>query len=271
MSWQETILSIKAVIITGGSSGIGAELINCLDNLKGTSFIINLSRTKPSIISETLHIEHLETDLSDRSALAESARVVRERLSGLSKGPVLLVNNAGYGNYGEFSSQGQDELGMIDVNARAAVDLTQQLLPDLKRLGGWVMNVSSIAGFQPTPYLATYGAAKAFLLHWSLATNEELRGSGLKMLAVCPGPTRSEFFRRAGFEDPPNVVAGQSPEEVVHEAFRALDKGKALVVTGRKNRFTVLATHLFSKAMVARIACALMRRFRLAEKKKPLQ
>lgn len=268
MSWQNTLQSFRSVVITGGSSGIGAELINTLNKLSSRSVIINLSRSKPAIFSGSFTIEHIPTDLADASSLAAGAESVKERLAELPEGPVLLINNAGFGNYGEFATEGQDEIGMIGVNVLAVIDLTQRLLPAIKARGGWIVTVSSVAGFQPTPYLATYGAAKAFVLHWSLALNEELRGSGVRTLAVCPGPTKSAFFKRAGFKVPPNAVKGQMPREVVIETFQALHRGKALVVTGRSNRIMTLSTHFFSKALIAKISKMIMKRFRLDEKKR---
>ncbi len=266
MPWSETILSFKTVIITGGSSGIGAELINTLAKLRSKSSIINLSRTKPHIFAESFTVEHIPTDLSDPESLAAAAVAVEKRIEASDEGPILLINNSGFGNHGQFASAGQDEVGMVHVNALAVVDLTQRLLPSIKKRGGWIMTISSVAGFQPTPYLATYGAAKAFVMHWSLALNEELRGTGVRTLAVCPGPTKSSFFRRAGFDESPDVVRGQLPEEVALEAYKALHKGKSLVVTGGRNKLMAFMTHFFSKAFIARIARKLMQRFRLEAK-----
>ena len=89
---------------------------------------------------------------------------------------------------------------MLDVNIDAVVQLTAGMLPLMRVRGGAVVTVASTAAFQPTPYLAAYGASKAFVLHWSLALNEELRGTGVRALAVCPGPTATDFFHRAGLK-----------------------------------------------------------------------
>ena len=97
---------------------------------------------------------------------------------------------------------------MIDLNVRAVVQLTGRLLPLLKARGGAIVNVASTAAFQPTPWMATYGATKAFVLNWSLALNQDLRGTGVRVLVVCPGTTETEFFKRAGRgEAPPAKIS----------------------------------------------------------------
>src|SRR5207244_895627 len=102
-------------------------------------------------------------------------------------GRILLINNSGFGTFGRFpEAELAKQLEMIDVNTRAVVHLTGLLLPLLQARGGAIITICSTMSFQPTPYAATYGATKAFALHWSLALNEELRGSGVRALAVCP-------------------------------------------------------------------------------------
>src|SRR5690606_15585938 len=112
-------------------------------------------------------------------------------------GRILLINNAGFGFYGAFPEPDRSTLReMVAVNVGAVVDLTARLLPLLEARGGAIVTVASIAAFAPTAYMATYGASKAFLVNWSLALSEELRGRGVATLAVCPGPTATEFHRR---------------------------------------------------------------------------
>ena len=153
---------------------------------------------------------------------------------------------------------------MLDVNIDAVVQLTAGMLPLMRVRGGAVVTVASTAAFQPTPYLAAYGASKAFVLHWSLALNEELRGTGVRALAVCPGPTATDFFHRAGLKQGsvPEVF-GQTPEQVVAESLQALAAGRALVVTGWKNKVLSAFSSKLPKALVARIAAVVLARFRL--------
>lgn len=155
---------------------------------------------------------------------------------------------------------------MVDVNIRAIVQLTGLLLPALRTRGGAVVTIASTAAFQPTPYAATYGASKAFVLHWTLALNEELRGSTVRALAVCPGPTRTRFFQTAGLRDgavSPNM--SMTSDEVVTLAMKALARGRAQVVTGWKNKIYAFAAAKLPKPFTARLGAKVLGRFRLAK------
>jgi short-subunit dehydrogenase len=158
---------------------------------------------------------------------------------------------------------------MLDVNIRALVNLTGLLLPTLKARGGAIVNVASTAAFQPTAFMATYGASKAFVLHWSLALNQELRGSGVCTLAVCPGPTATQFFVRAGLKK--GSVAdslSMSCEDVVLESLTALGRGRSLVVTGWKNKVSALAGGMAPKRFAAWAAAKVVGRFRMRQVKR---
>ena len=153
---------------------------------------------------------------------------------------------------------------MIDVNIRAVLDLTGRLLPVLKKRGGTIISVASTAAFQPTAYMAAYGASKTFVLHWSLALNEELRGTAVNALAVCPGPTSTDFFRRAGLQEGSVADAlGMTCEEVVIAALRALAAGRSVVVTGYKNKVGAFLVSKLPKPLAAWLAAKVLARFRL--------
>lgn len=131
------------------------------------------------------------------------------------------------------------------------------------------MNIASTAAFQPTPYMAAYGASKAYVLHWTLALNEELRGTSVRAIAVCPGPTATEFFRRAGLQQ--GSVAdhlSMTAEEVVSASFRALAAGRAQVVTGWKNKVGAFFSSKLPKPLIARMAAVVLARFRLNQVKR---
>ena len=215
-----------------------------------------------------LKLRHFGCDLADRAALAAiipevAATVAREA----PVGPILLINNSGFGAYGNFPDPGlPEQLGMVDVNVRAIVDLTTRLLPLIKSRGGAIISVASVAAFQPTPYLATYGATKAFVLNWSVALGEELRGTGVRTLALCPGPTKTGFFGRAGLglggiED----RMAQPSETVVRAALHALAAGRSVVVPGWFNRLETVLGGLLPRTWVARIAAVMIRRYRLKQ------
>lgn len=183
-------------------------------------------------------------------------------------GGVLLVNNSGFGLYGEFPEDAFEKIAaMVDLNCRAPVVLTSVLWPEMLRRGGAVLNVASLAGFQPTPFLSTYAATKAFLLNWSVALDAEGRRHGVRALALCPGPTPTNFFRRAGFGDRPVSGYGTTVEHVVSDALKALRRGDAKVVPGIPNKFIAFTTSLLPKRFSAAAGYRIMARMRL----KPLR
>jgi hypothetical protein len=263
--------NFTAVIVTGGSSGIGKSFIELIGRLRPEVAFCNLSRRQPVIADPQLNLRHIPCDLADpvqvERALGEIARFLEEKAPA---GKILLINNSGFGVYGSFPEPGiAQQVEMLGVNVRAVLQLTAGLLPALKSRGGVVMTVASTAAFQPTPYLGTYGATKAFVLHWSLALNEELRGSGVRALAICPGPTSTEFFRRAGLEE--NSVPdslGETSEQVVRASLRAMAAGKAMVVSGWRNKLMAAVATKFPKPLVARVTALILARYRLKRVKK---
>jgi hypothetical protein len=204
--------------------------------------------------------------LSDPTQVAQGIGQVRDFLANdAPKGRVLLINNSGFGVYGRFPGAGAaEQLEMVDVNVRAVVQMTAELLPLLKERGGVIVTVSSVAGFQPTPFLSTYGAAKAFVLHWSLGLNAELKGSGVSTLVVCPGPTATDFFRRAGLQKGavPDMF-GQTSEDVVHSTLRAIASGKSMVVSGWANKVAMAVVTKFPKPFITWASGMLLDRFRM--------
>lgn len=242
----------SVVILTGGSSGIGASFLASILKLDQNVVICNISRQKPEIKDERIY--HFPCDLSK----SESVEEVFVKISNMlkekpSSGKVLLINNSGFGQYGEFQeSELSKQLNMIDLNVEALVHLTRLFLPLILERGGAVINVASTLGFLPTPYMATYGATKSFVLDWSLALGEELRKQGVQVLALCPGATKTKFFSAAGAEK----IAShrQSAEEVVDSAWKALETGKSFVISGWKNKLLVGILKFLPLSWVTRIA-----------------
>lgn len=265
-SQAETLFPFSAVVMTGGSSGIGKSFIEHIGRLHPQIFFCNLSRRIPDINVPELKLRHFPCDLGDRAAVARVADEVRADLDReVPAGRILLINNSGFGSYGRFPEPNlAHQLEMIDVNVRALVDLTGRLLPLLKVRGGAIMNIASVAAFQPTAYMAAYGATKAFVLHWSLALNEELRGTGVRALAVCPGPVATEFFKRAGLQQgsAPGLL-GETCDTVVRASLRALASGRAQVVPGWKNTVLTALSSKLPKPLAARLAAKALAAFRL--------
>lgn len=260
------------IIVTGGSSGIGCSIIKAILKLCPDLPVCNLSRSKPEIFLGQNGV-HFPVDLSQAEALAKAANSLIATIESAPSGEVLLINNSGFGDYGRMPQlDAHKQLQMIDLNIRAVVDLTARLLPTLVSRGGTVANIASTAAFQPTPFLATYGATKAFVRNWSLALHEDLRGTGVRALAVCPGPTQSNFFKAAGFTHPP---VGQSSkggldmtaDEVAQRILRAVAQEKTLVVTGWKNRAIAFFGSKLPITAVARVGAIILRKMRLEQHK----
>ncbi len=260
----------RVCIVTGASSGIGRSFVGRIRELNGSVKVFNLSRSRPDRFSEGPWLIHRTTDLSLSQQVEEAAQWVLEQVAELGPGRVLLINNAGFGGYGHFPDPSvEEQCDMLAVDVGAPLRLTGRLLPLLRERGGAIVNVSSVAAFQPTPYMATYGACKAFLLEWSLALGRELRGSGVRVLAVCPGPTQSNFYRRAGFATPPagRKPGKDTPEQVVESALRALARGRTLVIPGWRNFIAAELSHSLPKTWQAALAGEFLRRLRLEKHK----
>jgi len=270
-SLSEALSSFSTVIVTGGSSGIGKSFIELMAKLNPGLQFCNLSRREPSVKITGLRLNHFPCDMSRAPDIARAAAAIEGFLAqAVPSGRVLLINNSGFGAYGRFPEPNlEHQLELIDVNIRGLVNLTGRLLPLLRARGGAILNVASTAAFQPTPYMATYGASKAFVLHWSLALNAELRGSGVSALAVCPGPTTTDFSKRAGMNSNFNVSSlTMTCEPVVMAALRALAAGRSQVVTGWKNKVTAFIGSKLPKPLIARLAEKILARYQVKPERK---
>ncbi len=238
-------------VVTGASSGIGEAFARALDRRGHPILLVARRRERLLALAATLRrAEVLAADLGDA---AEAQRVAAHARA---LGPVeLLVNNAGFASNGEFVAlDGARERQMVAVNVVAPMVLAQELLPAMlaARAGG-VINIASIGAFQPVPFMATYGATKAFVLSWSEALSEELRGSGVRVTCVCPGPVDTEFFDVAGVSSAmrrmPHMMA---PDELVARTLDAFDDGRAVLVPGAINWLTAFVTR-FSPRLLVRV------------------
>jgi short-subunit dehydrogenase len=215
-------------------------------------------------------LRHVACDLSDSAQVGRALGDVGEFLKTRApSGGILLINNSGFGVYGRFPEPAiAQQVEMVDVNVRAVLQLTGGLLPAIKARGGVIVTVASTAAFQPTAYLGVYGATKAFVLHWSLALNEELRGTGVRTLAVCPGPTSTDFFRRAGLAEGSVPDAfGETSEQVVLASLRAIAAGKSMIVSGWRNKLMTAVSSKFPKPLVARLGAIVLSRYRMKQVK----
>lgn len=196
-------------------------------------------------------------------AVPGSADEIAETLAAAGIEVDLLVNNAGVGLSGRFQDLPPERLaGMIDLNVRAVVDLTRRFLPPMiARRRGAVVNVVSMAAFQPVPFLGTYAATKAFLLSFTEALAVEVAGTGVKVQALCPGNIPTGFQQVAGTENAAFTRTPSMPADAVAEAsLRALEKGaKVVVVPGTRDRVMVALQRLVPRAMVLKVAGGLFK------------
>ena len=230
-------------LITGSSGGIGEEFAKRLAGRQVNLVLVarredKLAELRAGLLEQHpgLQIDIIAADLSVPGSAADLAAKVGD----LGRRIDFLVNNAGVGLHGDFADQDVERnAAQVQLNCTTLVELTALYLPAMvKARHGLVLNIASTAAFQPTPGMAVYGATKAFVLSFSEALWQETKGSGVRVLALCPGATETEFFARTGDEFLTN--GRQTSQQVVDTAMAALDKSTPTVVSGLKN--TLLAT-----------------------------
>src|SRR5262249_2346197 len=199
----------------------------------------------------------LEADLS----LPRAAEGLRERLRALDGTVDVLINAAGFATYGAFeTSPLARQREEIALNCAGLVEVTHAFLPGMvARKRGGVINVASTAAFQPVPYMAIYGATKAFVLSFSEALWAENRGRGVRVLALCPGATETPFFDVVAAPEASVGRAREKPEVVVARALKAFERGRSYVVSGTMNYVMAHAGRGFPRATVAAMTAQVMR------------
>jgi len=244
----------ETALVTGASSGIGEQFARQLAT-RGWELVLVARRTDRL---EALAEELPTTARAIRCDLATEAASLREKVAGLGSEVDLLVNNAGFGTSGPFLDHDPArDAEQVRVNCEAIVTLTHAFLPPMVERGrGGIINVASTAGMQPLPYESVYAATKAFAISFTDALHTELRGSGVRVLAVNPGPVPTEWQEVAGYErERVAVVPGQIPaEQVVSEALAAYDRGRRSVIPGRTIRWFIRATRPSPRAIQLRVA-----------------
>ena len=223
----------NAVVITGASSGIGQEIARGLGRRSYPLVLVARRQDRLDQLADELrqrysvNVDVMPLDLNEGAARATLVeRIEDESIAG-------LVNSAGFGTSGPFHSlPPQREREQVVVNALALMELTRAALPGMiDRGAGAVLNVGSIAGFQPLPGAAVYAATKAFVQTFSEAVHEELRGTGVSCTLLSPGPVPTEWWEIAG-EGTPGGVAQVSPKHVADSAIAGMLKGKRSVIPG---------------------------------------
>ncbi len=247
----------QTALVTGASSGIGAAFARGLAG-RGMSLIL-VSRAEAALrtLADELGRQHpvavevLPADLRR----PEAAREIAAAVAGRGLQVDLLVNNAGVMTHGAFEQiDPQLEQDEIMVNVASLVGLTHAFLPGmLERRSGGVINVASVAGFQPVPYLTTYSATKAFVISFSVALWEECRGRNVCVMGLCPGTTSTQLFERAAAPEA-SLGVPRTPEQVVATALRGLEQRRSLITDGLKNSLLSHGPRLIPKWFAAQCA-----------------
>jgi len=249
----------KRALITGASGGIGEAFARILAEEGWDLFLVARRENELNRVAGVCHAEYdvevhvLRADLADPEEIARLAA----RLDRLDFSPDVLVNNAGFGLAGRAADLSrEDQLRMIDLNVRAMTDLTLRLLPHMRaqRAGG-VINVSSVAGFMPGPGMAVYYAGKAFVLSFTEALAAELKGEGLTISALCPGPVKTGFFATAGMKKTllARLLPTATPRTVARDGWQGFKEGRTIIVPGLVNKLSVHAARFMPRALQRRV------------------
>jgi short-subunit dehydrogenase len=224
----------KTALITGASAGIGAAFVRILAS-KGMNVVL-VARSKEKLEKVAADIKGVKAtviplDLTEANAISK----LQSRLSEENISVDLLVNNAGFGTFGQFETiDSGREKEMIQLNVSAVVELTHAFIPAmLERKEGAIINVASTAAHLPVPYMAVYAATKAFVLSFSEALWAEYKDRGIRILSLNPGSTESEFHQVAGMTV--SSFPMETAEAVVLNGLKALEEGRSFVISGMSN------------------------------------
>ena len=252
-------MGVDTVLITGASSGIGRELAKCFAAEGCRLVLVSRKRQALQVLADELHLAHktqsevLPADLSEPGSparLFDHFQVNGTKMD-------VLVNNAGFGAHGAFATLSVErQLDMVQVNITALMHLTRLLLPAMiQRRHGGFLNVASTAAFQPGPGMAVYYASKAFVISFTEAIAEELAGTGVRVTALCPGPTATNFNREANARFSHGFLrTAMSPEAVARAGHRAFRDGKFVAIAGVRNLLLAESVRLVPRSFVRKIA-----------------
>ncbi|WP_328440143.1 SDR family oxidoreductase [Streptomyces sp. NBC_00444] len=254
----------QTVIVTGASSGLGAEFARQLA-ARGANLVLVARRAdRLGDLADELTRTHgvTVTVIARDLGQPDAGRTLRAELESRGIHATGLVNNAGFATHNALTDEDPDRLqGMIALNVSALVDLSRAYIGPLTSAdNGILINVASLLGFQPTPYLSVYGATKAFVLSFTESLWEESRGTGLHVLAVCPGATKTEFYDVAGSQSADYGTRRVTPDHVVRTALDTLDRRSAPPSVITNGRPLALASKFLPRRLIVRFMGRMARR-----------
>ena len=258
-------LAGKTALITGASSGLGEAYALKLASLGVKVILVARRADRLRALADRITAEHgiyaasvLPMDLSARDAGATLAKILKGRGTPID----ILVNNAGFGQTTKFIEESSEYIAdELTVNIQTLVELTHAFLPSMvERNDGIVINIASTAAFQSLPYMAVYAATKAFVLSFTEALWGETKDTDVKVLAVCPGPTATEFFD-SNDTSPALGRFLRSSENVIESTFKALEKEKspAAVIDGPLNKLTALSSRFTTRRFAIKLSAKVMK------------
>ncbi len=244
-------------VITGASSGIGKQFALSLQSHGEFDEVWVIARRADRLEALKSHIPFpvrvLPLDLSDKAGFKTYEALLTMEKPNIT----LLINCSGFGKFcAVMNASYEENLNMLDLNCGAVLAMCQISIPYMEK-GAKIMNVASVAGFQPIPYINVYGATKSFVLNFSRALNRELKRDGISVMAICPFWTKTEFFDRAIDSDEERVVkkyvAMYTPEQIVAQAWKDLKRGKDVSIYGFKAKLQTLMVKLVPHSAVMSI------------------
>jgi uncharacterized protein len=245
-------MSRPVTLITGASAGLGAEFARqCARRGEALVLVARRKDRLDALAAETGGAEVIAADLAEPGAPARLIEAVAARDMTVA----TLINNAGFGLSGRFADLSLErQLEMIDLNVRALTELSRLVLPAMReRRAGAILNVASTAAFQPGPNMAVYFATKAYVLSFTEALHQELKGSGVRVSALCPGPTATEFGEVARSGRPGPARQSADAASVVAAGLKGLDRGQAVVIPGLGNKIGAQASRFLPRASMRRM------------------
>lgn len=253
-------------LITGASKGIGKSMT--LQLAKAGYHLLLIARSEDELQQLTKQIQdkynnkvfYLQADLSEDTAPIRVAEWVQQHTDKLS----ILINNAGYGLWGDFEKLDLSaQMNMLALNINTVLGLTHQLLPVLKQQQqSYILNLSSTAAYQAVPTLALYAASKSFILSYSRALRYELKNTTVSVSCLCPGPTDTGFANRAGLDALADLAEkfNMSPETVANAGIKGMFNKKAEIIPGFLNKLSAFGAQHLNKSLIERITASLYKR-----------